>query len=260
MNASFAVILTPRSISCKPPAKVSMLHLISLAFRPTFVLQSTLDVSQGRMHSLSHGGFNSHVEIAPHHLAKRSVIMAQRLSLWHWPPILATLFLLLATQFGTAQSPSLPTPPPGISSKQSEPAPAAKKLSAQEVDGLIEKAFGKDCAELKRPIRIWIPDIGMVIAAEKASVTRDGLSVRFTSFCLGFSFKPIVLRGEEARVVVENPLTKFGPHAVTFAPARLVATIALPQGLAPLAIDCRPSGAKNYLFTLANPLVSPPAN
>jgi hypothetical protein len=80
--------------------------------------------------------------------------MAERLSRTEGPPILATLFLLLATQLGAAQPPGLPTQPPGTSSKQPESAPSAKELSAQEVDGLIEKAFGNESAETKRPI--WI--------------------------------------------------------------------------------------------------------
>ena len=45
-----------------------------------------------------------------------------------------------------------------------DPPPAPKELSAQEIDGLIENAFGKDCADLKRPILVWVPDFGMVIS------------------------------------------------------------------------------------------------
>jgi hypothetical protein len=125
---------------------------ISLALFPLLVLESHLDVSQGRKLSPYHGGFNSDVESALHHFAKRDILMAERLSCTEGSPILATLFLLLATQLGAAQPPELPPQPPGTSSKLSKPSPAAKELPALEVDGLIEKAFGKNCAELKRPI------------------------------------------------------------------------------------------------------------
>ncbi len=132
--------------------------------------------------------------------------MAHRLS----RGFLATLFLLLAVQLGAAQSPGLPPLPPGVGDKPKppEPAPAAKELSAQEIDGLIEKAFGKDSAELKRPIRMWLPDIGMAIAAEKASVAPGGLAIRCTSASLGSAvIASKVIHGEEIVIIVEKRVT-----------------------------------------------------
>src|SRR5437870_8811321 len=107
--------------------------------------------------------------------------MAQRLS----RPLLAACLLLLAVSLGAAQSPGqpgIPPPPPNIgpAPKSAEPAPAAKELSKEEVDALIEKAFGKDSAEFKRPVRLWLADIGMAIAAEKTQIARDDGSIRCT--------------------------------------------------------------------------------
>ena len=46
---------------------------------------------------------------------------------------------------------------------------------------LIEKAFGKDSVELKRPIRMWIPDIEMIVAAENADVGSSHLAAHFAT-------------------------------------------------------------------------------
>jgi hypothetical protein len=125
--------------------------------------------------------------------------------------LLAAAFLLLAAQRSDAQFPRQPpAPPPGVTSvpKPSQPAPAAKELSGQEVDSLIEKAFGRDCAELKRPIRVWIHDISMVIAAEKASVAKDG-SVRFGSASVGLPNDGTdvkALHGDEIVITVDRPV------------------------------------------------------
>jgi hypothetical protein len=175
------------------------------------VLESNPDVLQGREQFLSQGGFNSNVHVVTHHFAKRSIVMAQRLSYKSCLPFLAAVILLLAGERSAAQSPGQPSLPPAVADKPkpSEAAPAPKELSAQEVDGLIEKAFGRDCAELKRPIRLWLADVRMVIAAEKASVARDGQSVHFASASaalLNARAEVSVLRADEVVVSVDQPV------------------------------------------------------
>ena len=100
--------------------------------------------------------------------------MAQRLSCKSCSTLLAAVILFLAGQRGDAQSPGQPSSPDKVGTlpegalpapKPSGPPAAAKELSAQEIDGLIEKAFGRDCPELKRPIRHWLADVGMVNAS-----------------------------------------------------------------------------------------------
>ena len=111
---------------------------------------------------------------------------------------LVTVFLLLVADPSDAQQPDPPPPVLGITlPKIPDPPPPIKELTAQEIDVLTEQAFGKDCAELKRPIRVWIPDVGMMVAAEKATVARDGMSVRFTSASAGSVIDGQVFRGEE---------------------------------------------------------------
>ena len=145
--------------------------------------------------------------------------MAHRLPRTFWPPfILATVILLMAAQSSNAQPVVPPISPPPLPPvpKQAEPAVkessqqvAAKELSQQEIDGLIEKAFGRNCAELKRPIRMWIADIGMVIAAEKVTIASDGRSVVFTvaSGKLPNTVADLkVVHGDEIVVTAEQPV------------------------------------------------------
>src|SRR5207247_766977 len=68
--------------------------------------------------------------------------------------------------------PSLPAPPlfPAVETKSPKP-PEFRELPAQEVNALIEKAFGVDSPEMKRPVRLWIPNLGMAIAAKEAKVS-----------------------------------------------------------------------------------------
>jgi hypothetical protein len=128
--------------------------------------------------------------------------------------LLAALVLLLAAQRSDAQSQGQPAPPPAADKPKSpEPAPAAKELSKEEVDGLIEKAFGKDSAEMNRPVRLWIADIGMAIAAEKASVSEFGWAIQFSSVSIVFPKEAKVLRGYEAVVSATLPVSQWSELA-----------------------------------------------
>ena len=120
--------------------------------------------------------------------------------------ILATALLLTAAQSSSAQSVVPPVPPPP-GPKQAEP--AVKEPSKQEIDGMIEKAFGRDCAELKRPIRMWFVNTGMVIAAETASVAPGHLDVRFKAASVAVPNTNLdikVFRGEEIVVGMDHPV------------------------------------------------------
>jgi hypothetical protein len=124
--------------------------------------------------------------------------------------LLAAFVLLLAAQRSDAQSSGQPSPPPAAEKpKPPEPTPAAKELSAQEIDLLTQMAFGKDSPEMTRPIRVWIHYIGMVIAAEKATVAPNDGSIRFTSVSIGLPLESQVLSGEQAIVVADRPVTQW---------------------------------------------------
>lgn len=105
--------------------------------------------------------------------------------------------------------PPFPGTPPPVVTKSPEPPAPPKELTAEELDGLTEKAFGKNCAELKRPIRVYVADLGMLIAAEKAMIAHDGLSVRFASASAGVVEGPgdvKDLRADEMVVNVDKPV------------------------------------------------------
>src|ERR1700722_8581894 len=125
---------------------------------------------------------------------------------------LAAVFFVLTVGRGDAQQPDLPLIPAGPPKltpvpKAAEPAPAPKELSKEEIDSLIEKAFGKDCAELKQPIRVCIADVGMVFVAAKATVAFDGRSVRFESASAGVANgEAIVFRDKKIVVNVNDPV------------------------------------------------------
>jgi hypothetical protein len=79
--------------------------------------------------------------------------------------------LLLAGVGSAAQPPVIPPQQPRVTDKPKPPEPpaVAKVLSAQKVDELIEKAFGRDCAELKahRSATGAAEDAGEVAAADE---------------------------------------------------------------------------------------------
>jgi hypothetical protein len=150
--------------------------------------------------------------------------MAQRLSCL----LFAASILLLAGEHCDAQPATLPKipMPPSIEDSRvfPEPASAGKELPAKEVgnrhvDDLIETTFGKHSAERKRPIRLWLPKVGMVIAAEKVTFARGGLAVRFSVASAGFEsldgktleaeFRHLV-SADEIVIVVDQSLQSVG--------------------------------------------------
>ena len=123
--------------------------------------------------------------------------------------ILATALLLTAAQSSNAQPVVPPFQPPPAPPLPKQAEPAVKELSKQEIDGLIEKVFGRDCAELKRPIRMWFPNIGMVLGAEEASVVPGHFAVRFKAASAGFPSTKLDIKclcGEEIVVAVDEPV------------------------------------------------------
>ncbi len=114
--------------------------------------------------------------------------MAHRPARRFWQHVLTAIFLVMTAQRSEAQ-----------------PAQRTK----QELDDLIVKAFGNDCAELRMPIRMWFPDIDMVIAAEKADLVQ-GLAYRFTAASIGSPGKSTNIdefRGAEILIHGTSPIT-----------------------------------------------------
>ena len=138
--------------------------------------------------------------------------MAQHLS----RPLLAAFVLLLAGPIGAAQNPGLPNIPMpssvGPAPKSAEPAPAAKELSKEEIDALIEKAFGPNCKEAQQSLRLWMPARRLVLAAGEVTFEKNG-TVRMSPFSaavLGNGGDPIrMVRGESAVITLNGPITQF---------------------------------------------------
>ncbi len=107
---------------------------------------------------------------------------------------LVAALLLLAAQGSEAQ----PTTP--------QPAPPVKMISKADMD--CKNAFGENSEELRRAIRVGLPDIGMVIAAKAVSVDADGRLV-FTTASIGLVKGPDAigpLRGDEIVIFTEKPV------------------------------------------------------
>jgi hypothetical protein len=119
---------------------------------------------------------------------------------------LAAILLLAAAQFASTQE-KKQTPPPQIGNPK------------EDADLLLKKAFGADSEELKRPIRIWVADIGMVVAAKEAKTVRNGSFIHFASASIALLEDPTdpkdltVFRGDEIIVAVDRPVTKWSDLA-----------------------------------------------
>jgi hypothetical protein len=82
---------------------------------------------------------------------------------------------------------------------------------------MLEKAFGGSSDELRRPIRLWIPDIGIAISAEEFSVIRDNrvrlatISVAVIQDVNGAGTAPEinVHRGDDALITLDRPATQW---------------------------------------------------
>jgi hypothetical protein len=146
--------------------------------------------------------------------------MGRRLSRKAWPGVTAIAVLLLAVEKSGAQAPPVATAPaPAAEAPRTAgkaPSLEARPLSKGEVDQFIEKAFGRDSEEMRRPIRLWISNLGLVIAAKEAGVTRDGHSVRFKTASIAIvdaregTAEVRAIRGEEAILVADRAVTQWG--------------------------------------------------
>src|SRR4051812_19582703 len=134
----------------------------------------------------------------------RSKLMAHRLRRF-WPYVLVMASLALTPREGYSQQPDLPPPP-------TPPAPAFAEAAhdqasfKQGVDAFVESAFGRGSAETRRPVRLWISDVGVVVAAKEATLAKDGRSVRFVDVSLALPSESKVLRSEEATVAFDQPI------------------------------------------------------
>ncbi len=127
-----------------------------------------------------------------------------------WPFVLAAASLIVTAHIGQTQQSA---PPPTASAplvevkKSQEPEPV-KQLSKREVEDLIEKSFGGQSDEIRRPIRLWIPDIGIAVAAKEGVLARDGLSVRFVDVSLALPAESKVLHGPECTFVLDQAIAE----------------------------------------------------
>jgi hypothetical protein len=136
--------------------------------------------------------------------------MARLLSHKAWRLLVALVLPLLVVEGGQAQTQPPPPPPIPREAPDKAPPPALRELSAQEIDGILAKVFGRDGPELRRPIRIGIQSLSLVIAAEEVRVARDGRSLllQMVSVVLGDpqEAQPRVLRGERLELTVDRSI------------------------------------------------------
>src|SRR6516164_442369 len=125
--------------------------------------------------------------------------------------LLATVFLLMSSVLVCQTS-------AGKEKKDVSAPPAVSKADPKiEADRMLEKAFGGSSDELRRPIRLWIPDIGIAISAEEFSVIRDNrvrlatISVAVIQDVNGAGTAPEinVHRGDDALITLDRPATQW---------------------------------------------------
>jgi hypothetical protein len=105
----------------------------------------------------------------------------------------------------------------GQEKKEGPKLPTVKADPKIEADPILTKAFGIASDELRRPIRLWSPDIGIGIAAEEFSVTRDIRVVRLTTVSVavvqeasgGAAPETNLHRGEDALITIDRPATQW---------------------------------------------------
>jgi hypothetical protein len=102
----------------------------------------------------------------------------------------------------------------GENATQQTPEPKEIKEKAALKERL-ETAFGKECPELTRPIKFWIPAQGLLLTAHAFHVEDDG-GIAFSAFSLaqfskaGDGFDPTkikVLRKDSVKIKLDRPVT-----------------------------------------------------
>jgi hypothetical protein len=124
--------------------------------------------------------------------------------------LLATVFLLMSSVLVCQTS-------AGKQKDVSAPPAVSKADPKVEAGRMLEKAFGGSSDELRRPIRLWIPDIGMAISAQEFSVLRDNrvrlatISVAVIQDVNGAATLPEinVHRGDDALITLDRPVTQW---------------------------------------------------
>jgi hypothetical protein len=97
---------------------------------------------------------------AVHHLYKEEDVMLHR----SLPLRSAMVLSLMAVALICASANA------GEKNESLTPKEVSKQVADNEAARLLEKAFGAGCEELRRPIQVWIPDIGIIVAAKEFSV------------------------------------------------------------------------------------------
>src|SRR6516162_4393183 len=121
--------------------------------------------------------------------------------------LLATVFLLMSSVLVCQTS-------AGKEKKDVSAPPAVSKADPKmEAGRMLEKAFGGSSDEMQRPIRLWIPDLGIAISADEFSVIRDNrvrletISVAVIQDVNGAGTAPEinVHRGDDAVITLDRP-------------------------------------------------------
>ena len=126
--------------------------------------------------------------------------------------LLTTVFLLMIVVLVCRTS-------SGQEKKESPKLPNVPKADPKiEADRLLQKAFAPSSDELRRPIRLAVPDLGIAIAAEEFSVMPDSRAVRLTTISVavfqdvnGAATSPEinVHRGDDALITLDRPATQW---------------------------------------------------
>jgi hypothetical protein len=140
------------------------------------------------------------------------MVMVSRLTRASRMCLLATAYLLMIVVLVCRTS-------AGQEKKESPKLPSVPKADPKiEADRLLQKAFGTSSDELRRPIRLAVPDFGIAIAAEEFSVTRDSRVVRLATISVaviqdvngsGSSPEINVHHGDDALITLDHPATQW---------------------------------------------------
>jgi hypothetical protein len=103
--------------------------------------------------------------------------------------------------------------------KKPELVPPSKTITRTEASLIAEKVFGPDSEELRRPVHVWMPDVGIIVCAKDFSVLSSDSRIRFGTASLavlpenaapGTPFEVQRFRSDEITVSADRPVMHFG--------------------------------------------------
>ena len=87
-----------------------------------------------------------------------------------------------------------------------------------DADARLELAYGKGCEEIRRPLRIWLPDKGVVFSAGEFSIDKKHGSIRLAPFSVAMYHKGTprgahpeitTIKCDIAIITLDQPITQF---------------------------------------------------